>query len=454
MITVGIISEYNPFHNGHLYQIETIRSRFGPDCAVIAIMSGNFVQRGEAALLDKWSRTRAALMNGVNLVIELPVVYATGSAERFADGGVALAAACGLCDYLVFGSEAGDLNLLDSIAETLAFEPPLYQQNLKSYLDLGFSFPVSRAKALHELNPELQSDILLGTSNNILAIEYLKAIKRRGIKSMRPLTIKREGQGYCETFNDDDAEAKTPFWSATAIRAKLLSLKPSGDFISSSDASYLTQPITTATLLQTIVNTMPTASLAILADKFHKKECIPSQEIFADSIFTQLRSSSIDNIALIPGMNEGLCSRFKDFAQKSVDIVTPLSTLIDNVATKRHPKTRVRRALLHMLLGLVTDDLELFDNQKGPFYLRILGFDKKGQYILKLMKKTATLPILMKGSDFLEYANNQENRALRRMAELDCIATDLWMFKIRKPSGQDFTTPPVTLLKPHKKSSC
>lgn len=192
---------------------------------------------------------------------------------------------------------------------------------------------------------------------------------------------------------------------------------------------------------------MPTASLAILASKFHRRECIASQEVFAPAIFAALRSLSLEKMMDIPGMNEGVAERLKEYAGKTRDLSSALSSLISDVSTKRHPQTRVRRCLLHMLLGLETADLALFDNKKGPFYLRILGFDKKGRYLLKMMKTSAALPILMKGSDFLEYANNQENRAIRRMAELDCIATDLWMFRIGIGPGQDFTTPPVTLSK-------
>jgi predicted nucleotidyltransferase len=193
------------------------------------------------------------------------------------------------------------------------------------------------------------------------------------------------------------------------------------------------------------MDSMPAASLAILADRFHRGKCIPSQEFFAPAIFAQLRSLSLEKMADIPGMNEGLAERLKEYAGKTRDLSFALSSLITDVSTKRHPQTRVRRCLLHMLLGLETADFDLFDNKKGPLYLRILGFDKKGQYLLKKMKTTAVLPILMKGSDFLEYANNPGNRAIRRMAELDSIATDLWMFQTGVGPGRDYTAPPVTL---------
>lgn len=434
MITAGIVSEYNPFHNGHMYQIEKIREKFGADCAVVAIMSGNFVQRGEAAMLDKWSRTRAALACGVNLVIELPAVYATGSAERFADGGVALAAACGVCDYLVFGSESGEISVLDRIAETLAYEPDLYRQHLKAFLDQGLSFPTARTRALELFDLSLHADDILNKSNNILAIEYLKALKRRGINQMKPYTIKREGQGYKETSQsgpgDPDASGDVygagHFWSASAIRTSL------------------DNEMSTALLLKALSGKMPDKSLAILADRYHRKQIILSQEIFADIVFSHLYSTSLNSLNRISGMNEGLGARLKQYSKRSTDISTPLATLINDVTSKRIPSSRVARSLVHMYLGIKTDDLELFGLDKGPLYLRVLGFDKKGRYILKKMKINASLPILMNGSDFLEFPNNLENKALKRMAEQDCAATDIWMLKIHKKCGQDFTTPPIS----------
>lgn len=427
MKTVGIICEYNPFHNGHLYQIELIRKRFGTDCAVIAIMSGKFVQRGEAAMLDKWSRTRAALLCGVNLVIELPAVYATGSAERFADGGVALAAATGLCDYLVFGSETGELEPLSRLADILSTEPEEYRNRLKENLDQGFSFPASRSRALQDMDPSLQAETLLSTSNNILAVEYLKAMKRRNIRRMKPCTFRREGQGYRETSTGTPVSGELR--SASSIRAQISTAK------------------NTASLLLHLADAMPEPSLAILAGCFMQQKGIFSQEKLADTVLSSLRSLPLETLAAISGMNEGLDARLKEFATKTTDPEFSLSALVKSAASKRFPETRVQRAVTHLLLGIRNQDLALFDQGNGPLYLRVLGLDKKGRYLLKKMKTYATLPILMKGSDFLEYANTKENEALRRMAEIDCIATDLWMLKINRSCGCDYTVPPVMLFK-------
>lgn len=531
MIVVGIICEYNPLHNGHLYQIRKIRERFGEDCAVIAVMSGNFVQRGEAAVLDKWSRARAALLGdaadnisrsaagdgvasvviadsssstdikssstsqrdksgGVNLVIELPTVYATGSAELFADGGVAIAAATGLCDYLVFGSEAGDINTLTKISDILAFEPDEYKTLLKKYLDTGVSFPSARLSALNEYLPSLNAGEILKKSNNILAIEYLKSIARRKIKGMKPFTIKRIGQDYQDSQVPTDKSTQSPtnnnnnnnnvnpitedapnieyFWSATAIRNVL-----AGKDIMLKD------------IILSLSDAMPTAALAILASEFQSGNCILSQEVFADIIFSQLLPKYSKVLDKMPGMNEGLGSRLKtiaanpgkasnrfkqsaqsasaetaettesadptDFEESSNTYVAAnfasLNSLIEQASTKRFPKSRVRRALIQMLLGIKNEDLTTFEKSGGPQYLRILGFDKKGQYLLKRMRKSATLPIIMKGSDFLEHANTAENHAFRRMAELDCISTDIWSLKTDRIIGKDFTNQPIMFLK-------
>lgn len=423
MITVGIISEYNPLHNGHLYQIRKIREIFGEDSAVIAIMSGNFVQRGEAAVLDKWSRARTAVQCGANLVIELPVLYATASAELFASGGVAIAAATGVCDYLVFGSESGDLQELEAIADILAEEPDEFRVLLKQHLDEGLSFSVSRSLAIEEYGAAPGAADILACSNNILAIEYLKAIRRRRIKRMRPYTIRREGQAYNDTFFSPGFHA-----SASAIRESLQS------------------PDTgTAFIISTLSGSMPEDSLASLASGQRRQSCILSKEAYAGDLFQMILSNTPENLTRLPGMGEGLGNRLREYAAASTAEPDRLGKLIESVSTRRYPRSRVRRALIHMLLGITKDDFAMAAGDKAPYYLRILGFDKKGRYLLKIMRKTARLPIITRGSDFREYAANADNQALLRMSQLDINATDIWSQKTTGQCGRDFTTPPVTL---------
>jgi predicted nucleotidyltransferase len=425
MKTVGIISEYNPFHNGHRHQIRRVREIFGEDCAVVAIMSGNFVQRGEPAVLDKWSRTRAALLCGVNLVIELPAVYATASAELFASGGVALAAATGICDFLVFGSECGELRPLDAIAAILADEPDEYRALLHQHLDEGLSFAVSRSLAIGEYGRTPGAAEMLSRSNNILAVEYLKALHRRPITRMKPFTIRREGQAY------NDAELPTsspvaPFASATAIR-RVLQVPGTGP----------------SRILTSLYGAMPAASLAIVTSECRQGTAILSKEAYADHLFQRLLAETPEALCAMPGMGEGLGNRLRELASVSTATDDRLTRLVDAASTKRYPRSRIRRALMHLLLGITVEDLKMAASDAAPYYLRVLGFDKKGRYLLKRMRQTATLPIVTRGSDFREYAATEENAALLRMAQIDINATDIWMQQTSGCCGRDFTTSPV-----------
>lgn len=224
MKTAGIIAEYNPFHNGHRYQIEELRARTGADFVIIA-MSGDFVQRGEPAVFDKYTRTRMALNAGADLVLELPAAFATSSAEDFAACGVALFDKLGVVDLLCFGSECGDVTALEPVARLLAKEPEGYGKLLQERLSKGDSFPKAREWAVTEwMKREINTDgadmqALLSSPNNILGIEYMKALIRRG-SSIDPYTIQRNGQGY----NDSDIDAVADgqgFASASAIRKAL-----------------------------------------------------------------------------------------------------------------------------------------------------------------------------------------------------------------------------------------
>jgi predicted nucleotidyltransferase len=433
MVTVGIICEYNPFHNGHLYQIHRIREKFGSDCAIIAIMSGNFVQRGEAAILDKWSRTRSAMLSGgINLVIELPVFYATASAELFAKGGVALADATGVCQYLVFGSENGDINQLFHIARFLSEESDDFKGSLRKHLDTGISFPAARLLAIDEIMPDLNASEILTGSNNILAIEYLKAMIRLHTCKLEPLTIQRKGQAYRDKTNVN----KESLRSASSIRATLN--RPDLSFVQ---------------ILEELSDCVPKQALAILAVAYQRGHCIRSAEVFADILLARLLS--IDEKALneSPGMNEGLGTRLKQTAGKPQTGLLTLGNLIEAASTRRFPKSRVQRSLIRLMLGITNEDTTLLTAAGNPCYLRILGFDKKGQYLLKKMKRASLLPIIMKGSDFLEYPDTKENKALIRMAQLDRVATDIYFLKTDGERGRDFTSPPISFQKAPKPST-
>jgi len=428
MKIAAIIAEYNPFHLGHAWQIASIRSESGNDTAIIAVMSGCMTQRGEPALLDKWNRTRMALACGVNLVIELPFAYAAASAERFASGGVQLVKATGLDCNLVFGSESGKLDDLQKLAIILAEEPPEYREALRAGLDAGESFPAARQKAVAAQCGQPALAEQLSTSNNILAIEYLKALIAADCRRIRPVTFQRQGQAY----NDSTRPDKSAFASASAIRRLVADYRQAG-------------PSAIADLVNNLTVQMPPPALAVLMSTIQNGPGPLLPEDLAGSIIGRLRSLPPDLLETIPGMGEGLgrrlaaAARRPGFSSGQADKSARLATLLADAATRRFPQTRQQRALIAMLAGLQQKDLELFDTAGGPQYLRILGFDKNGRHLLKLMRRHATLPILMNGSDVLEH----QDTAFSRMAELDILATDLWMLAAGESCGQDFDRPPV-----------
>lgn len=425
MKIAAIIAEYNPFHLGHDWQLKSIRQQLGANCAIVAVMSGCFTQRGEPALLDKWTRTRMALACGVDLVIELPFAYATASAERFASGGVALIDAIGLDCHLVFGSESGDLNQLQQLASLLADEPQGYREKLRQYLDDGESFPAARQLAVADWLGDAGLADLLESSNNILAIEYLKALHQRRECQLTPMTFKRQGQAYRDTSPE---AAAAGFASAAAVRRRI-------------DDFQRTKPDNLHGLITDLSAMMPAPSLALLMERIQSGPGPLRPEDFAVSVLSLLRSLPPEQLDNLPGMSEGLGRRLSACARRS-ETGSPdqrLSDLLKAAATRRFPQTRIQRALLSLLAGLKSEDFALFDSAGGPQYLRILGFSKQGRYLLKMMRKTARLPILMNASDQLE----SDQPALKRMAELDAQSVDLWMLAAGLPCGRDFDTPAV-----------
>ena len=225
MKIVGLITEYNPFHNGHLYHIKESLRVTGADAAVV-VMSGDYVQRGTPAIMPKRIRAEMALMCGAGAVFELPVCYATGSAELFALGSVSLLESLGIVDSICFGSECNDLPILEQLAELLLEEPEAYQILLKDYLKQGMSFPRARQEAILSYTEDPRFAEILRNPNNILGIEYLKAIKKLGSR-MEPYTIARRGAQY------HDEELDSDYSSATAIRSLL----------AYSSSSFNTEPV-------------------------------------------------------------------------------------------------------------------------------------------------------------------------------------------------------------------
>jgi predicted nucleotidyltransferase len=425
MKTAAVVAEYNPFHLGHAWQIAAIRHSLGDACAVIAVMSGCFTQRGEPALIDKWNRARSALACGADLVIELPFAYAASSAERFAAGGVGCVQATGLDCHLVFGSECGDLASLEQLADLLCDEPEDYRRLLRQQLDAGMSFPAARQSAVAAWTGQPGLAALLAQSNNILAVEYLKAIRKLPQSRLTPLTLQRQGQSYRAGLDD---EPDAGFASATAIRQAV------GRRLAARSPLPGRGRLDAAGLFQDLLGKMPAESLAILLATCQTGPGPLTWEDLGPAAIGTLLSQPADAIENLPGMGEGLARRLVSCAGRLHS--SDFSQLLSGAATRRFPQTRIQRALLGMLAGLRHEDLRLFDEAGGPQYLRVLGFNRKGRYLLKIMRRLADVPIIMKGSDFLEY----KQPALRRMAELDILATDLWMLAAGCGSGRDFDT--------------
>ena len=357
MKIIGIVSEYNPFHNGHAYQVQKSIQDLNAD-GVIAIMSGNFVQRGFPAIHDKWLRAEMAVKAGINLVIELPTYYATSSAENFAKGAVSLLDATGVVTHLSFGSEFDDLKCLDKIAEALIQPTQIFDVALRDALNKGLSYPSARDIALNTAIPELSHAINLNQSNVILGIEYLKALKQLD-SSIKPFLVKRMGKGYHDMTLDVAEEA--PFVSATAIREAYFNLDASTDL--ASHKVYLEAY-------------MPKKNAVSMVDSPY---CAVRIEDFEKLILYELRKSTPDALSKLREVSEGLENKLCDASLKSINY----AQLLDAIKSKRYTMTRINRILLNVLLGIEQDTFDL--QRQG--YLRVLAFDATGQKIIRAIKK-------------------------------------------------------------------
>lgn len=427
MKVLGLVVEYNPFHNGHVYHIEQSKKATSCD-AVVCVMSGNFIQRGEPAVINKFARAEAAIANGVDLVIELPVPFAAASAEFFGFGAVKILDSLDIVDCISFGSEHGEIGLLQAAADVLAAEPPLFKQYLGEALDQGLSFPASRQNALFryfdnpnsvKLNSCASKDLneILGNPNNILGIEYLKALKRLG-STILPYTIQRVSNTYnCQQLTGAIS-------SATAIRSKLLS--PSDNLANAdcnSDSSN-------------VFGTVPPSMYSILEREFAAGRGPISLNCFESIILGILRQIKPEQLRLYPDVSEGLEYRLINAASDSGGI----TELIDSACTKRYTRTRIQRILMSLLSGVTQEDINLFMQYGGPQYARILGFNSVGRELLSKAKRNSIIPLITKLSDY----KNSCNTLIRRMIEIESQATDMYVLgyqnSTNRKCGQEFTS--------------
>lgn len=363
MNVTAIISEYNPLHRGHLYHMETARKETNADY-IVAIMSGNFVQRGAPAILGKYERAEAALKSGADLVLELPLIYATASAEYFALGGVALADALGVVTCLSFGSEYGQADKFMELADLLLYEPEEMKIPLKAALKEGLSYPAARAAAIRKVRPELAD--ILETPNNILGVEYCKALIK--LKSgIRPHTLKRQGAGYHSEL------ARQGFASATGIR-KLLS-EPSGE--------------NTALLKAQLAP----AAYDLLEKSF---DCPPlTEDDFSTLLHYKLICENRSHLTEYFGVTRELSNRI----YRHLNEFESFSSFAELLKTKNITRTAVNRALLHILLDVKSEDVQAVTKRGCVDYIRVLGFRKDAAPLLKEISGIPEIPLITNLSD-------------------------------------------------------
>ena len=390
MKTVGLITEYNPFHNGHAYHIEKAKALTGADRAIV-VMSGNFVQRGAPAVMPKHLRAESALRSGASLIIEIPVCFATGSADFFAQGSISLLNQLGCVDSICFGSECGDIHILKEIAQILTDEPAEYQTALRQALKRGASFPAARQTAL-SIYSDKYSEIL-ASPNNILGIEYLKALAKMHSK-MEPFTIQRIGAGY------HDLDTDGQFSSATAIRSEM------------SQITEAKAPIEDTGLTR-IQSKVPSSCYELMKRTYQSRYPVSSND-FSLLLKAKLLTETTDSLSHYLDMSPELANRILRLRNDFFSF----EQFCDLLKTKELTRSRISRSLIHVLLG-ITNDWAVTMKDPVP-YARILGFRKNHADFLGLLKQTSVIPLITSP------AKATLEDTAQQMLSLDLYASDLY----------------------------
>ncbi len=393
MRVAGIIAEYNPLHNGHIYHMEESKKQIGSEFCVVA-MSGNFVQRGEPACTDKFTRSEWAVMGGADLVVEIPTVFAVSSAERFAEGAVKTLAATGVVTDLAFGVETEDMNALYHLADLLEREPPNLRIYLTHHLKQGKSFPRAQYDALLDYGIPEDELAILQEPNNILAVEYLKALNRFA-PEIRPLPILRIGNKYNSTVLTGKLS------SATAIREAL----QNGDV-----SVYDAMPMSVAAAMRF------DAQFPVTFDRF------------AQMLLYRLRSMSIDELRALPDVGEGFEQVLFRAAREAVD----LPSLLDAIKSKRYTLARCKRILVSALLQIPAGLSDAVGKRVEDMYLHVLGMKRMGRGLLAAMASRAGAPVILRHSDL---SNCSE--AARASLAIDAFSTDLYAYALGRDLHRD-----------------
>ncbi len=404
MNVLAIIAEYNPMHNGHVFQINEARKKANADF-VITCMGGNFTQRGNTSIVNKFEKTKMALVNGSDMVIELPTIYSVSSSENFAYGAIQILNELKFVSHISFGIEEENIEKLKKIASIIAKEPREYTKILKSELDLGLSYPTARAKAIVKyLNDDSYEQILQG-SNNILAIEYLKQMQIQKSKFI-PIGITRNKVNY------NSQNIIENYASSSAIRNLI----------------YNNQ-------LNKVKNVMPKSAYDILTRNIQNGTYNIDLSNYSKIIIYKLRTMKIKEIESLPDVNEGLENLIKDSANKTNNI----GELINLIKSKRYTQTRIQRILLYTLLDITKKDI--INGRKVSPYIRVLGCSKKGKELLTKIPSNKLITSLKK------YEQSISNNNLERMLEIDKNATNIYTIPYNSNSvaNLDYTMPLIVI---------
>lgn len=406
---LGIVAEYNPFHNGHAYHIKQSIEQINCDY-VVCVVSGNFVQRGNTSIVDKWTKAKMAIANGADLVIELPTIYSTSSAENFAEGAIKILDELKIVDSISFGMETDDLANLNNVANVLYQEPKDYITMLNHELSRGVSYPKARENALMMyLNDIKRYANVLSSPNNILGIEYLKAMKKLKSK-LSPIGIHRKKVFYNDEFIVDD------FASATAIRKMIINRQ-----------------------FDDIMKVMPRSSYVLLAKELQKGHYVLDLSKFQSEILYKLRSMTVEEIRELPDVTEGLENAIKNAANSCNNIID----LVNMIKSKRYTQTRIQRILIYCLLGITKKMMETSKNTTP--YVRVLGFNNNGKKLIsEAMAKNKKLNLV---TSVKKYMDESKNKVLKEMLQTDIYATNIYTLGYEKDSwaNLDYTNKIVTI---------
>ena len=402
---LGIIAEYNPFHNGHLLHLTKSKEETGAEYS-ICIMSGNFVQRGNTSIVNKWVM---ALKSGIDLVLELPTVYSISSAENFAEGAIKLLNSLKIVDTVSFGSENSDIDILNRISGILYEEPKQYVEFLNEELKKGLSFPKARENAvLLYLNDKKYFNIL-NQPNNTLAIEYLKALKKYKSHIM-PIAIKREKAFYNSNCIVDE------YASATAIRNMIVNNQ-----------------------FNDIRKVMPRLAYDLLMQEIENNQYVIDISKFEKEILYSIRRLSTADLKKFPEVNEGLENSIKNAANSC----NTLAELINIIKTKRYTQTRIQRILLYILLNITKKDMYI--SRKTVPYARILGYSPKGKELIsKIYNANPKITLITSVKNFFDSSNN---KTYKHMLSKDILATNIYTlaYKNNSVANLDYTKRIVTI---------